>query len=68
MTLSASAIINGLTMLRAYNAEIRVSIGAGTLQVDGVKIDRMHADDYNRMLDEGWHAGVGAAGDAWRLE
>ena len=70
MTLSASAIINGLTMLRAYNADVRVILGEDSLAVAGVPV--VHPEDAGRMAYEGWYFQEGPSTDGrsgvWRLE
>jgi hypothetical protein len=54
MTLSASAIINGLTMLRAYNSGVTVTIDENAMHVRGVNVSTIHPDDYTRLIDEDW--------------
>lgn len=53
MTLSASAIINGLTMLRAYGASGNICWDDG-LRAQGPEPKTMHADDVSRLESEGW--------------
>lgn len=57
--LSATALINGLTMLRAYNSDIAVTCSdqddsGYVVFVCGVSLNDLHADDYQRMLSEKW--------------
>jgi hypothetical protein len=64
MTISASAIINGLTMLRAYHADLKVErfSGHGNEPMSWLAIlvrwppalPTLHADDQRRMSTEGW--------------
>ncbi len=65
MTLSATAIINGLTMLRAYGCIVRVRCAGedepshdtcGPLHVYVNKpASAMHPDDVTRLKSEGWY-------------
>lgn len=70
MTLSATAIINGLTMLRAYNTDARVVICDDSIAVVSVLV--MHPSDAERMAHEGWYFQDGLSDDGlsgvWRLE
>ncbi len=70
MTLPATAIINGLTMLRAYNSEARVHLLDDSIAVSGVLT--VHADDARRLAYEGWYFQDGLSDDGlsgvWRLE
>jgi len=64
VTLSASAIINGLTMLRAYKPDLEVKRFSGhgnepmswlaLMVVWAPTIPPLHPDDHRRMLTEGW--------------
>jgi hypothetical protein len=74
MTLSATAIINGLTLLRAYGCVDRVccagadepshdTCGDLLVYVNKPRED-MHEDDQRRMVSEGWEWG---ASGYWRL-
>jgi hypothetical protein len=53
MTLSASAIINGLTMLRAYGASGGICWDGG-IRAPGPEPKAMHSDDASRLESEGW--------------
>lgn len=53
MSLSASAIINGLTMLKAYNPDTKVSVDDERIAVRCT--EQLHADDVRRLESEGWH-------------
>ena len=70
MTLSASAIINGLTMFRAYNVETRVHLGVDSIAASGVLV--VHPEDAARLAHEGWYFQDGPSDDGlssvWRLE
>lgn len=69
MTLSASAIINGLTMLRAYKPDMTVwTHGSGIYASFSRDLfDGMHPDDKARMTAEGWVYWNDPESDEWRL-
>lgn len=82
MTLSASAIINGLTMLRAYAPDVAVRAtynqptrddGSGLVvfsAATGDGLRELHADDIRRMASDGWEWVPGyftPGGGVWRL-
>ena len=62
MTLSASAIINGLTMLRAYSSDLKVSVDDERIAVWCTS--QLHADDVRRLESEGWYWNDGC-GEWW---
>ncbi len=70
MTLSATAIINGLTLLRAYNADVKVVLCEDSIAASGVLA--VHPDDAQRLAHEGWYFQDGPSDDGlsgvWRLE